>query len=190
MAPFGRFALPRNVPIDPHSDFPDSLWKLDFSHLLPKRVGHASRPSSRGGHFDAPIPERSSKLTTPRKNLSDAPLGPALVHTSFGHPYPAPRVRWALPGGKETFCGLPVRTDPKKGLRSTMEPSTYAVCQAAKWLKSSSRDCLEIPNGHRFGFLRACPMGRKGASRQRFALPNPRRPIPPAIFQTVSLARL
>src|SRR5215204_5523443 len=50
-----------------------------------------------------------------------------------------------------------------------------------------SRDCLEIPNGHRFGFLRACPMGRKGASRQRFALPNPRRPIPPAIFQTVSL---
>src|SRR5215207_3558929 len=50
-----------------------------------------------------------------------------------------------------------------------------------------SRDCLEIPNGHRFGSLRACPMGRKGASRQRFALPNPRRPIPPAIFQTVSL---
>jgi hypothetical protein len=29
-------------------------------------------------------------------------------------------------------------------------------------------------------------MGRKGASRQRFALPNPHRPIPPAIFQTVS----
>jgi hypothetical protein len=22
---FGRFALPRNVPFDPHSDFPDSL---------------------------------------------------------------------------------------------------------------------------------------------------------------------
>src|SRR5215203_626024 len=139
-APFRRLVGPCN---GADWEFPDSLSTLDFSHLLPKRVGHASRPSSRGGHFDAPIPERSSKLTTPRKNLSDAPLGPALVHTSFGHPYPAPRVRWALPGGKETFCGLPVRTDPKKGLRSTMEPSTYAVCQAAKWLKSSSRDCLE-----------------------------------------------
>src|SRR5215218_4258255 len=33
-------------------------------------------------------------------------------------------------------------------------------------------------------------MGRKGASRHRFALPNPRRTIPPAIFQTVSLERL
>jgi hypothetical protein len=33
-----------------------------------------------------PISERSSKLTTPRKRLSDAPLGPALGHTSFGHP--------------------------------------------------------------------------------------------------------
>src|SRR5215218_5155943 len=53
-----------------------------------------------------------------------------------------------------------------------------------------SRDCLEIPNGHRFGLPRACPMGRKGASRHRFALPNPRRTIPPAIFQTVSLERL
>jgi hypothetical protein len=24
---FGRFALPKNAPFDPHSDFPDSLWK-------------------------------------------------------------------------------------------------------------------------------------------------------------------
>src|SRR5829696_8523028 len=145
-APFWVFRATNNREIDPFTDFPDSLSTLDFSHLLPKRVGHASRPSSRGGHFDAPIPERSSKLTTPRKNLSDAPLGPALVHTSFGHPYPAPRVRWALPGGKETFCGLPVRTDPKKGLRSTMEPSTYAVCQAAKWLKSSLEKLSENPH--------------------------------------------
>src|SRR5215217_8431961 len=59
------------------AQFPDSLSTLDFSHLLPKRVGHAPRPSSRGGHFDAPIPERSSKLTRPRKDLSEAPLGPA-----------------------------------------------------------------------------------------------------------------
>src|ERR671920_158102 len=29
MAPFGRFALPKNAPFDPHSDFPDSLWKVN-----------------------------------------------------------------------------------------------------------------------------------------------------------------
>jgi hypothetical protein len=28
-APFGRFALPRNVRCDPHNEFPDSLWKVN-----------------------------------------------------------------------------------------------------------------------------------------------------------------
>ena len=61
-----------------------------------------------------PIPERSSKLTTPRKGLSDAPLASPWVTRLPDTPYPARRVRWALPGGKETFCGLPARTDLKK----------------------------------------------------------------------------
>src|SRR3712207_99808 len=33
-------------------------------------------------------------------------------------------------------------------------------------------------------------MGLKGTSRLRFALPKPRRPTPPAIFQTVSGIRI
>jgi hypothetical protein len=45
---FGRFALPKNAPFDPHSDFPDSLWKgysrkfacIRFSEVRPAFWGH------------------------------------------------------------------------------------------------------------------------------------------------------
>jgi hypothetical protein len=43
-----------------------------------------------------------------------------------------------LLGRRETFYGLAAPTDPKKVYGAPTEPSTDAVCQAAKWLKSSS----------------------------------------------------
>src|SRR5829696_10534565 len=89
---------------------------LDFSHLLPKRVGHAPRPSSRGEDtsmrlsLSAPRSSRGPERTFLRLLLAPPP-SPHLLRA----PVPrAPRVRWALPGGKETFCGLPVRTEPQK----------------------------------------------------------------------------
>src|SRR5829696_9615567 len=90
--------------------------ELDFSHLLPKRVGHAPRPSSRGEDtsmrlsLSAPRSSRGPERTFLRLLLAPPP-SPHLLRA----PVPrAPRVRWALPGGKETFCGLPVRTEPQK----------------------------------------------------------------------------
>jgi hypothetical protein len=64
---------------------------------------------------------------------------------------------------------------------------TEAVCQAAKWLKSSAwRDCLETPNRLHYGVPRDCGTGRNrtilGASRYK----NTRCPTRTATFQTVS----
>ena len=52
-----------------------------------------------------------------------------------------------------------------------MEPSTYAFCQAAKWLKSSARNCLENRDRHRIGVPKAAKRGRSDPIG-RFSPPN------------------
>ena len=42
-----------------------------------------------------------------------------------------------LVGGRETFCGLPARTDPQKVSGALMDPLADALRGEPKWLKSS-----------------------------------------------------
>jgi hypothetical protein len=106
-----------------------------------------------------PLTQRSSKLTALRKGPSDASVGRTLGHTPSGW-----RLRFVLVVSSHSkdvgdFSRVARAHRPAKSLRSTMQPSTYAVCQAAKWLKSSALRLSEKGAG---GSQVRVPMAKNG----------------------------
>ena len=109
-----------------------TVSELDSSHLLARRVGYAPCPSSRSG-LRCTYPSQRSE-----RGFCDASLGRTLGHTPSGS-----RLRFVcslqpLSGGGRLFTGCP-RAPTRKSLSSTVEPSTYAVCQAAKGQNRAGR---------------------------------------------------